>query len=193
MNKGMIGYVVAFSLGAAVGAFATYKYLSNKCEQVIQEEIKALRERLAERADDNSEISEEEKTEEAPDTTDEKYEDIISSNGYVRYGDVKTDESGNNVFAGQPYVISPEAFGMKRGYETLSLFDYRDGILADVNDEVVENIDEIIGDALDSIGEYEADAVHVRNDELKKDFDVLVSSKYYSDIVPKVVPLNVED
>lgn len=191
MSKGIFGYVVAFALGAGVGAFATWKLLENKYEQLIQKEITELRERLANRS------APEEKTEEEPveepDATDEKYEEVLSSNGYVKYSDISSPGEGTDVFGDQPYVISPESFGMRRGYDTVSLIYYTDGVLATDNDEIIENVDEVIGDALDSFGEYEDDAVHVRNDAMQTDFEILASMKKSSDVIPKVVPLDVED
>ena len=48
-------------------------------------------------------------------------------------------------------------------------------------DELVEDIEGTVGvENLKQIGKYEEDALHVRNDELKTDFEILrVLDKYY--------------
>ena len=58
---------------------------------------------------------------------------------------------------------------------------YSDGKLADDMDELVEDIEGTVGvENLKQIGKYEEDALHVRNDELKTDFEILrVLDKYY--------------
>ena len=45
----------------------------------------------------------------------------------------------------KPYVISPEEFGDFDEYTKLSLTYYSDGVLADENDEIVDDIDETVG------------------------------------------------
>lgn len=192
MSKGTFGYIIAFSLGATAGAVVAWKLLENKYEQLVQNEIKELRERFASRSTDE-ETAPAEEVEEEPDTTDAAYEEIISSNGYIKYGDIKTPDEGSNVFGEQPYVISPESFGMKRDYDTVSLIYYTDGILANTSDEIIEDVEETVGDALESFGEYEDDAVHVRNDMMQTDFEILASMKRYSDVISTVVPPDVED
>ena len=191
MKNGIFGYIVAFSLGATAGAVIAWKLLENKYEQLVQNEIQELRERFANRSTEDDSTKPEEVEE--PDTTDEEYQEVLSSNGYIKYGEIQTPTEGSNVFGEQPYVISPESFGMKRDYDTVSLIYYTDGILATDSNDIVDDPDELIGDALDSFGEYEDDAVHVRNDIMQTDFEILASAKRYSDVVGKVVPLDVEE
>ena len=52
-------------------------------------------------------------------------------------------------------------------------------MLTDENDKPVLSTKEI-GDALRHFGEYEDDAVYVRNDELKTDYEILRSEKDYN-------------
>ena len=85
----------------------------------------------------------------------------------------------------KPYVISPDEFGEMEDedYDKVSFTYYADGVLADEYDEIVENIDEIIGEeSLTHFGEYEDDSVFVRNDKLKCDYEILLDQRNYSDI-----------
>ena len=82
----------------------------------------------------------------------------------------------------RPYVIEPEEFDTL-GYKTVSLNYYDDGVLTYENDDIIENVDELVGrDSLSHFGEYESDAVYVRNDTLKTDFEILADTRRYEDI-----------
>ena len=66
-------------------------------------------------------------------------------------------------------------------YETVSLTYYsKDNVLTDDNDEIVDDVDEIIGqDSLKHFGEYEDDSVYVRNDRRKCDYEILLDESDY--------------
>lgn len=82
-----------------------------------------------------------------------------------------------------PYVISPEEFGEKEHYDTVSLMYYADQILADDNDDIIEDVDGTIGfDSLTHFGDFETDAVHVRNDEQCTDYEILRSLRTYKEV-----------
>lgn len=74
----------------------------------------------------------------------------------------------------RPYVISPDEFGEKDGYENVTLTYYADGVLTDYFDNVISNVDEVVGfDSLDHFGEYEDDVVFVRNEKMETDYEIL--------------------
>ena len=80
-----------------------------------------------------------------------------------------------------PYIISPEEFGEISSYEKISLTYYIDGVLADDDDEVIYDIENIIGhESLNHFGEYEDDSIFVRNDKLKCDYEVLLDQREFS-------------
>lgn len=82
-----------------------------------------------------------------------------------------------------PYVISPEEFGEKEHYDTVSLMYYADQILADDNDDIIEDIEGTVGfDSLTHFGDFETDAVHVRNDEQCTDYEILRSLRTYKEV-----------
>ena len=86
-----------------------------------------------------------------------------------------------------PYVISPEEFG-EVGYTQVSLTYYADGILADENGEIVDDIEEIVGDALEHFGEYEDDSVYCRSDPKKCDYEILQDLRRYADVAKNLPP-----
>ena len=86
----------------------------------------------------------------------------------------------------EPYVISPEEFDENEDYNTVSLTYYADGVLTDERDNVIVDVDSIVGeDSLNHFGEYEDDSVFVRNDELQTDYEILLDTRNYGDIYVK--------
>lgn len=79
-----------------------------------------------------------------------------------------------------PYIIKPEEFGEYRDYDEIEFTCYDDLIVTNEDGEIVENLNELVGvGVLGHFGEYEMDAVHVRNDVLKADFEILKDSRKY--------------
>lgn len=104
---------VVFVLGAIVGGAATRYYIKNKYEQLAQEEIDSVKQMFLKKAEcEKKDIF----SEEATQTTDEIDDalNILSTNGYVQEDD--TEESGGI------YVISPEEFGNRSDYDSISFF-----------------------------------------------------------------------
>lgn len=88
----------------------------------------------------------------------------------------------------KPHVIRPEAFG-SLGYEQISLSYYEDGVLADDDDEVIDDVDEVVGlDSLTRFGEFEDDAVFVRNDKYHCDYEILRVYQEYSEVAAEKPP-----
>ena len=84
----------------------------------------------------------------------------------------------------KPYVITPDEFGEIDDYETITLIYYSDEVLTDDDDELVEDVENVVGvDSLSHFGEYEADSVYVRNDILKADYELLLDQRNYSDVI----------
>ena len=99
------------------------------------------------------------------------------------YNSIVSREKYNPNVVEKPFIISPQEFGELDNYETSTLTYYDDKVLADSGDDVIEDIDEIVGEgSLTRFGEYEEDAVFVRNDILKCDYEILRSTVKYSDL-----------
>lgn len=80
-----------------------------------------------------------------------------------------------------PYVISPYDFGELDGYHQIELTYYADEILEDDEYNIVTDAEEILGPkALKTFGEYEDDAVFVRNEHLRTDFQILKDYRTYA-------------
>lgn len=200
MNSKLLSFL-AFVMGAAAGSLVTWKFVEKKYKQIAQEEIDSVKETYAKMRKDDLEAkqadleaakaklhpAEPEKVE-TPEVQPEevkKYEDVIVKHNYTSYSN-NIDEKEGDVMTDRPYIISPDEFGDYPDYETISLTYYNDKVLTDEYNEIVDDIDDLIGDdSLNHFGEYEDDSVFVRNDALKVDYEILLDPANYRDIAPQ--------
>ena len=183
MNK-MTG-IITFIAGAAVGAAASWYFTKNKYEQLVQEEINSVREAFAliDDTDKDSDESEDEDGSCNENSYVDEVVDVVENNGYYKYSDSEKEEL-RHVTEKKPYVIPPEEFGEIEEYSRCSLTYYADKVLADELDELVENIEDTIGfESLTHFGEYEEDSVFVRNDRLGCDYEILLDTRTYIDVL----------
>ena len=221
MNSKIIN-VLVFTAGAAIGSAVTWKFLKDKYEKIVQEEIKSVKEVFADRFNSSneeasSEESDEEMSEEDPvsdyrkicwddledldpsELEEEEYQADYAGAVVSKYEDIaniyKEGGADNmpNSEPREPYIIEPIEFGELDGYKTFELTYYEDGILEDEDYEIVRNPEEILGpDALGSFGEYEDDSVFVRNERLRADFQILKDYRTY-DEARSIGPGRVDD
>ena len=200
MNSKLLSFL-AFVMGASVGSLVTWKCVEKKYKQIAQEEIDSVKETYAKmRKDDleakqadleeakaklHSDASEKVETPEVKPEEVKEYEDVIARHNYTSYSN-NINEKGGDVMTDRPYIIPPEDFGDYPDYETISLTYYNDKVLTDEYNEIVDDIDDLIGeDSLNHFGEYEDDSVFVRNDALKVDYEILLDPANYRDIAPQ--------
>ena len=90
-----------------------------------------------------------------------------------------------------PYVISPDEFG-DLDYECIDLTYYEDDILADDEDEIIDDVLETVGpEALDAFGREDGEeefVVHVRNDARKCDYEITRDFRNYDDVIRAEAP-----
>lgn len=201
-----IKYILAFATGAAAGAIVTRKLLIKKYEQIIQiiqEEVdsatRKFSDREAELTKNVEDLCKEISNERKPDKKQfEDYKKLTSERGYVDYTAYSTPKAQEKEIVEEsadqkPYVITPEEFDEIEGYSLISLTYYADGILADDDDNLVDDVDNVVGvESLNHFGEFEDDAVHVRNDRLRCDYEILRDNRKYKDVIG-AVPHKVED
>lgn len=186
-----------FTAGAAIGSAVTFILLRAKCEQIIQEEVEAMRELYSEMPPSEAvEVKQEvvNKTNDDPKPTTESkkpdftgYATRLKDGGYTNYSDIfNKEKEDTQETMDRPYVITPEEFGDIDEYERISLTYYSDKVLTDEDDELIEDVDDIVGlDSLNTFGQYEDDSVYVRNDRLKCDYEILLDERDYSEIARK--------
>ena len=188
--NGTIKAILVFAAGAAVGVAASWKYFDTKYSKIAQEEIDSVKEVYSKKQNQKNEIDISEPVISEEDVS--KYKGCIIEEGYSDLSD--EDEVTANVIpippaeeiigTDEPYVISPEEFGEIDSYTLIGFTYYADCVLTDENDEIVEDVDKVIGwDSLNCFGEYEDDSVHVRNDRLRCDYEIIRVERKYSEVL----------
>lgn len=185
--------IFIFIAGAGLGTIVSWQFLKNKYEQIANEEIASVKEAYNKKDDISSDESEEDESQEKyyEKTDDGKWvETTLPSeeevNEYKKlvsnYTSNENEEKGVTDMPRGPYVIKPEEFG-NMDYDLVSLEYYADKVLVDEDDHPIQDVEYMVGeDSLEHFGEYEDDAVYVRNDLIKTDFEILlVESRYYDD------------
>lgn len=166
MSNGM-KYFVTFALGAAAGSVAAWSLLKSKYAQLAREEIEEVREYYRQKSEEGE-----------PDRDESLSEEEVEKNEYLdlvnkHYTEQEGGSEAMNEIKPIPYVITPEEFAADDEYQSESLTLYACGTLTDDFDNPIEDVDAMVGDALDHFGEYEDDSVFVRNDLYKCNYEVL--------------------
>lgn len=178
--------IAMFLSGLTIGCAASWLFCRKRYARIAQEEIDSVKETYSRRKAANMSSDTAEKASKTESVCEDvsmqqTNRDIISKNGYTNYAELGNEKEEKPVTE-KPYVISPDEFGSIDNYDKLSLTYYTDGILADENDEKIDNADEIVGNDFDShFGEYEDDSVFIRNDHLESDYEILKDYRRWED------------
>ena len=179
--------VIIFALGVAAGSLVTWKIVEEKYKRIADEEIESVIEHFKAKLDKddikkNGTKEHPKRSGDVPFTELVKMENeqLVKDLGYDVEDDaiVKTESVREYI---KPYIISPEELG-EFGNKIRSLTYYADFVLADEDDYMISDPEAIIGDALEHFGEYEDDAVHVRDENIECDYEILKSEKTFSEI-----------
>lgn len=186
-------FSLGFIIGAASGATVAWYLLKDKYETLAQEEIDSVKEVFARREQEMKDETVKRNVAEGIKDSDrtkpdlKEYAEQLKKNGYTRYSDLSAYDEGVSDKQTKPYVIPPEQFGDDESYDQISLTYYADGVLADENDEVIDDVEETVGiESLNHFGEYEDDSVFVRNDTRKCDYEILLDQRTYSEVAEEM-------
>lgn len=194
--KTTLSNALIFTAGAAIGSVVTWKLLKTRYEVFLQEEIESVKEAFSKLKVEEVEETTDEPTDSITgDTvtefkaTYEDYCELIKKTGYTN-----GEKGGKELMEGiRPYVIPPEEYGEKEDYEQVTFSYFADGVVAyeypnpetgEVLFDVIQDVDDCIGrDNLLHFGEYEKDSLHVRNDRLEVDYELLRDYRNFDDVV----------
>jgi hypothetical protein len=189
-----LGYFLATVAGAAVGSVATWAVLKPYYEKLTQKAINEVKEtysrpKVKSYTGENQPETESPSAEHTPEQIERKkqaanYEATLVKSGYTNYSDISSKKEAEPEPTSEvPYVISPAEFGNLDGYDIQTLKYYEaDDTLTDDDDNVVD--EELVGSAsLSAFGDYEDDTVYVRNERLKRDYEILRENGRYTDVL----------
>ena len=189
-----------FVTGLVIGSVVTYVIVKDKFEKIAQEEIDSVKEVFGRRVEKKvekiakKEVEKIRKEYNEYDNLTKNYtsysknetEENVEEDEEVCENDedrVELDEIERASDYDRPYIIEPQEFGALDGYSLITLYHYSDNVLADDCDELVEDLDDVVGeDYASHFGEYEDDCVYVRNDRLKADYEICRDLRKYSDV-----------
>lgn len=173
MKKGL--YLLTFAVGAVAGSAASYFVLKKKFEKITQEEIDSVKEAFGVRKSEEKAVDEDVSQVDSKEETRQAYNDVLKTTNY----------GGDTVVKEKPSyfrIISPVELGEDEYYSVVGLTYYADYVLADEEGNIVD-VEETIGaDALNHFGEYDDNAVHVRNLKTETDYEVLLDDRDYSEV-----------
>ncbi len=201
---------VAFISGAAIGAVVTWSVLKSEYERLTQEGINSYKEAIAQKIDSKIYGETTQDGTPTPETpvplVNVEVADLYAANlktlGYTEEeSDVEIaspeeeneEEEEEYEPSSKPFVIEPIEYGEMDDYGSENLTYYADGVLADNMDQPIDDIYGVVGNALTHFGDYEEDAVHVRNDRLKCDYEILRDPRTYSECMAQKVPYESEE
>lgn len=187
MNR-KLSNVLLFTAGVAVGSLVTWRYFKSKYEVVEDEIEEKTEEAEGESEEDDPEVLESKMSYKKPPL--KEYVKMVEDNGYMpktRMEEVE-EEIANGEWDDkdvyEPFIIRPDEYGELHAYETLSLNYYADGVLTDELDNPIEDVESLVpADFADHFGEYDDNAVFVRNDNLECDYEILRDLRKFTDVV----------
>lgn len=182
---------VSFVIGLGLGAFGAWQYAKRHFSEIADQEIASVkkaysRESVTDTQEDILETGKE---------VHEKYLEVLKKSGYNKWDLLDEDEPADDEPPvqitkkeynpnGDTYIIPPEEFGGADDYQQVTWTYYSDGVLADEDDYRVEDVAGTVGDDYaDHFGEFDEDAVHIRNDRLMMDYEILRDRRKYADIL----------
>lgn len=202
-----------FVTGLVIGSVVTYVVVKDKFEKIAQEEIDSVKEVFGRRVEKEADKKVEKIAKKEVEKIRKEYNEYDNlTKNYTSYSKNETEENVEEdeevcehdeyeVFCennedrveldeierasdyDKPYIIEPQEFGALDGYSLITLYHYSDNVLADDCDELVEDLDDVVGeDYASHFGEYEDDCVYVRNDRLKADYEICRDLRKYSDV-----------
>lgn len=190
----MLGFMTGIILGGAVAWY----YSKEKYAFIAEQEIASVKEAYAKHEQKEKPVESPAPTMLPPGKTGEKpdlveYAKRLRGEGYTEYsttvaGKPVAEETPKGTPGEIPYVISPEEFGELDGYTPVSLTYFADGVLSDEYGAVVDDVEEIVGDALNHFGEYEEDSVFVRNDAKRCDYEILQDLRTFEEFLKTLPP-----
>ena len=185
MSKKLV-FVLGLGIGAAVGVGASWRVLKEHYKKIADEEIASVKEWYYSKDSEQHSVEKEAEEEVKDSEVEEKQRMRTEYHNIIEKHYDRSDSATEYKISRHPYTIAPDEYGTKDDYETQTLSWYAgDSVLADyTTDDIIEDVDNTVGsDSLATFGQFEDNAVFVRNDATKTDYEILLDTGKYSDVV----------
>lgn len=178
-----------FAAGALAGAAVAARAVREKYQQEAEEEIAEMREYYRELRKENVEkyqVQNEEVESEKEENTKDEYDEIVKGyTNYTQYNDIETKENKKEEKEErtnyEPFIIDVEEFGEDPTYDTATLTYYKDKVLTDDLDDVIDY--SVAGEENLKIFDEHPDckAIYVRDDIYMVDYEIIRDPYQYDE------------
>lgn len=175
--------IFIFAGGAILGSLVSWYYTRKKYEAISREEISQMRELYRKKNEDLAMKARVKPDPEYLVNKIEKQEDKIKYNEIVSQNEYSTESADDDFDNNGISFIDDEEYLSVNGYDKINLVLYKDGFLAgEIDDEIVLVEDTIGQEAVDNLTEYQPEAVYVRNDNTKTEYEVTRDDRTYGEV-----------
>ena len=182
-----------FAAGALAGAAVAARAVREKYQQEAEEEIAEMRDyyrelrKNAKTPDEEKMLEEDENSKEEKEENDKnEYDEIVKNyTNYTQYNDTETKENKKEEKEErtnyEPFIIDAEEFGEDPSYDTTTLTYYKDKVLTNDLDDVIDY--SVAGEEnLKIFDEYpDCKAIYVRDDIYMVDYEILRDPYQYDE------------
>lgn len=175
-----------FAAGALAGAAVAARAVRDKYQQEAKEEIAEMREYYRELRKENIEkypVQNEEAEAEKEENTKDEYNEIVQNyTNYTQYNDTETKENKKEERTNyEPFIIDVEEFGEDPTYDTATLTYYKDKVLTNDLDDVIDY--SVAGEENLKIFDEHPDckAIYVRDDIYMVDYEIIRDPYQYDE------------
>lgn len=182
-----------FAAGALAGAAVAARAVREKYQQEAEEEIAEMRDyyrelrKNAKTPDENKMLEEDENSkEEKEENTKDEYDEIVKGyTNYTQYNDIETKENKKEEKEErtnyEPFIIDVEEFGEDPTYDTATLTYYKDKVLTNDLDDVIDY--SVAGEENLKIFDEHPDckAIYVRDDIYMVDYEIIRDPYQYDE------------
>lgn len=179
-----------FAAGALAGAAVAARAVRDKYQQEAKEEIAEMREyyrelrKNAKTPNEDAIVEEEKEVKEENDKNE--YDEIVKNyTNYTQYNDTETKENKKEEKEErtnyEPFIIDVEEFGEDPTYDTATLTYYKDKVLTDDLDDVIDY--SVAGEENLKIFDEHPDckAIYVRDDIYMVDYEIIRDPYQYDE------------
>lgn len=182
-----------FAAGALAGAAVAARAVREKYQQEAEEEIAEMRDyyrelrKNAKTPDEEKMLEEDENSKEEKEENDKnEYDEIVKNyTNYTQYNDTETKENKKEEKEErtnyEPFIIDVEEFGEDPTYDTATLTYYKDKVLTNDLDDVIDY--SVAGEENLKIFDEHPDckAIYVRDDIYMVDYEILRDPYQYDE------------
>lgn len=182
-----------FAAGALAGAAVAARAVREKYQQEAEEEIAEMRDyyrelrKNAKTPDEDKMLEEDENSKEEKEENDKnEYDEIVKNyTNYTQYNDTETKENKKEEKEErtnyEPFIIDVEEFGEDPTYDTATLTYYKDKVLTNDLDDVIDY--SVAGEENLKIFDEHPDckAIYVRDDIYMVDYEIIRDPYQYDE------------